>query len=449
MKRMVWMCLLLLCVQGSLMVESISAEPTTHELILGDTVTGELIKENADTMFTVTLPENGKLTFDMTLEMSNALLTVRDEKDRSIMYEWVRGNNHSPARYQQTLDLDKGTYRLQFDYDLGKYAIRTDFTPVVTEDQEPNDGTLLAQSLPFQKVTKGYLTMQDSKDVYRIELLRAGRLQLDMTSFVTQRVYMELQDEMNTSVYRKGIDGSVINPGKQKMFVDLEPGIYYLNVYDITSRPNTGMYEIISSFKPANNQETEPNNGSVEATGFPFYETRKGFISWNDSIDTYTFSLPTESRVRVELLSFLDSATSFSVKNARNDDVLGTYLYSSSIEPGRYDESVVLPKGDYYVYVRGGLGTSHTGAYQFKVSSSHLLPALSVNRVSSRSTKVTGKTGKGAAVTMTIGKKSYKRTADAKGNYSFSINRQKVNTKIKVMSQNRYGASVKMVTILK
>ncbi|MGH1334464.1 MAG: Ig-like domain-containing protein, partial [Exiguobacterium indicum] len=91
----------------------------------------------------------------------------------------------------------------------------------------------------------------------------------------------------------------------------------------------------------------------------------------------------------------------------------------------------------------------HTGTYQLKVSSSHLLPVLSVNRVSVRSTKVSGKTEKGATVTMTIGKKSYKRTADAKGNYSFSISKQKAGTSIKISSKNKYGSSVKTVKVTK
>ncbi|MFO7177005.1 Ig-like domain-containing protein, partial [Enterococcus faecium] len=68
-------------------------------------------------------------------------------------------------------------------------------------------------------------------------------------------------------------------------------------------------------------------------------------------------------------------------------------------------------------------------------------------RVSVRSTKVSGKTEKGATVTMTIGKKSYKRTADAKGNYSFSINKQKAGTPIKVTSKNKYGSTVKTVKV--
>ncbi|WP_214777669.1 Ig-like domain-containing protein [Exiguobacterium sp. s22] len=447
MKRIVFVCLLLIWVQGAMAIKPIAAESTTHELVFGEVLEGELVKGEANQTFEVTLPQNGKLTLDLTLEMANTLVTVVDENNRSVVYEWVRGSQYSPARYQKTLDLNQGTYRLQFSYALGKYAILTDFDPVTTDDIEPNDGTLLAQPLPLQKTITGHLTLQDRSDVYRIELKQAGRLQLELTSFVLQQAYFELIDEMNTSIYQKSVSGSMNNPGKQKMVVDLEPGIYYLNVYDLTYRSNTGVYEISSSFKLAKNQEREPNNGSVEAESFPFYTSRTGLISWNDSIDVYKLSLPKESRVRVELLSFIDRAASLTVKNAQGEKVLSTYLYSSSIEPGRYDESVVLPKGDYFVYVQGGMGTSHTGTYQLKVSSSHLLPALSVNRISVRSTKVSGKTEKRATVTMTIGKKSYKRTADAKGNYSFSINKQKVGTPIKVTSKNKYGSTVKAVKV--
>lgn len=83
------------------------------------------------------------------------------------------------------------------------------------------------------------------------------------------------------------------------------------------------------------------------------------------------------------------------------------------------------------------------------MTSSHLLPTVIVNQVTMRSKKVTGKTEKGASVTMTIGKKSYKRTADAKGYYLFSINKQKAGTSIKVVSKNKYGSSVKTVKVAK
>ncbi|WP_214741922.1 Ig-like domain-containing protein [Exiguobacterium sp. s48] len=77
------------------------------------------------------------------------------------------------------------------------------------------------------------------------------------------------------------------------------------------------------------------------------------------------------------------------------------------------------------------------------------MPTVSVNKVTVGSMKVSSKTEKRATVTMTIGKKSYKRTADAKGNYSFSINKQKVGTSIKVTSKNKYGSSIKSIKVSK
>ena len=109
MKRIVFVCLLLIWIQGAMAITPIAAETKTHNLVFGEVLEGELVKGDANQTFTVTLPQNGKLTLDLTLEMANRLVTVVDENNRSVVYEWVRGSQYSPARYQKTLDLNQGT----------------------------------------------------------------------------------------------------------------------------------------------------------------------------------------------------------------------------------------------------------------------------------------------------------------------------------------------------
>lgn len=87
MKRIVLICLLLIWVQGSMAITPIAAESTTHELVFVKVLEGELVKGEANPTYTVTLPQNGKLTLDLTLEMPNTLVTVVDENNRSVVYE--------------------------------------------------------------------------------------------------------------------------------------------------------------------------------------------------------------------------------------------------------------------------------------------------------------------------------------------------------------------------
>ena len=229
----------------------------------------------------------------------------------------------------------------------------------------------------------------------------------------------------------------------------MEGGVYYLNLYDDYGYDDTGVYELKSTFIPALNQEAEPNNGSAEAKAFPFYQTRTGFLSWNDRIDVYKVTIPKTSKVGIDVTSYVDDRAILTLYDGDNVNLLNEEVYGSTKAPGRFNRSLMLTRGTYYVSIRDDYGTDDTGKYQLKVTSTHLLPALSVNKVTARSTKVSGKTEKGATVTMTLGKKSYKRTADAKGNYSFSISKQKAGTSIKISSKNKYGSSVKTVKVTK
>ena len=437
------------------MVTPVNAEQKSGMLPLSGTVKGELTETDANQVYDLILTEAGRLKIDMTSFVSKrAYVQLVDSYNETIYSRSLYGNQQTPARDVTTIDLEKGTYQFMVydDYgsdDLGTYSITTQFTPMKTNDREPNNGTAQAQDLAFGKMTKGYLSKQDNKDVYRVKLTKAGRLSFDFSSSIEARAYFQLTDEYNESIFSNRVYASWNNPGKYTPYIDLEPGTYYVNIYDDYGYDDTGTYELKSTFVPALNQEVEPNNGTAEAKTFPFYQTRTGFLSWNDSVDVYKIVVPKTSRIGIDITSYVSNRAVVGLYDDENNEVVGKYLYGSSKAPVRYKENVTLTRGTYYLSVRDDYGRDDTGKYKVRVTSSHLLPTVTVNQVTARSTKVSGKTEKGATVTMTIGKKSYKRTADAKGNYSFSISKQKAGTSIKISSKNKYGSSVKTMKVSK
>lgn len=445
-QRQKWACLLLGAVMAFSIAYPKSTEAAVGTLPINGTTQGELTAQDADDIYNFTLSEAGRLTIDLSSAVDDrALIVLKDSYNDTLYSETVYGDARTPGRDVTTIDLEKGDYQFKIydDYGRGTYTIKTTFKAVATQDSEPNNGTTDAQPLTFGKTTKGYLSALDNKDVYRIELPKAGRLRFDFSSAIDDRVLFQLTDEYNTSIFSKDVYGSWNNPGKYNPYLDLEAGVYYLNLYDDYA---TGVYELKSTFIPALNQEAEPNNGSAEAKAFPFYQTRTGFLSWNDRIDVYKVTIPKTSKVGIDVTSYVDDRAILTLYDGDNVNLLNEEVYGSTKAPGRFNRSLMLTRGTYYVSIRDDYGT---GKYQLKVTSTHLLPALSVNKVTARSTKVSGKTEKGATVTMTVGKKSYKRTADAKGNYSFSISKQKVGTSIKISSKNKYGSSVKTVKVSK
>lgn len=431
-------------------IELASATSDVKTLPLNGQIRGELTKGDESQTYELTLSEAGRVTFNLTSSIdSYGTFQLADFNGNSIFYTYIKGSAQNPGRTVYVRDLEKGTYRLNVSNDtgngdLGTYAIQTIFKAAATDDIEPNNGTAEAQTLKLGKKTKGYLSTQDTVDVYGIKLTKAGRLSIDLSSYISSYTMIQLTDAYNEQVYKTYLKGASNNPGKFFHQVDLEAGQYYLRIYDEVGNDDTGVYEIEAKFMPALNTEVEPNNGSAEAKALPFYKTQHGFLSWNDPIDVYKLVLPKSSKIDIDLTSYISSYTNVNIYDDSNNLILGKYISGGWKQPGRLKENLVLKKGTYYLHIY-----ENTGKYQVKVNSSHLLPTVVVNKVTGHSTKVTGKTEKGAAVTMTIGKKSYKRTADAKGNYSFSISKQKVGTRIKISSKNKYGATVKTINVTK
>ena len=445
-----------------------SAEAGVEILPMNGTISGELTESNEKNTYELSLPEAGEMTFDFISSInSSGRYRLVDAYNDIVFSIDIEGSANNPGREVVSYDLEKGQYRLfvydeyrssNYYVDTGNYKVMTSFKASNTDDVEPNNGTAEAQALTFGKKVRGYVSVQDIKDVYGMKLTKAGRVTIDLSTYVNNNTRVDIIDAYNNKVYGEEVSGSSKNPSKFVYQIDLEAGQYYVRVSDSYRSGlyyvDTGVYELKASFVAALNTEVEPNNGEVEAQVLPFYKTVKGLLSWSDTTDVYKINVPKSSKVGIDLTSYIYSSARVALYHEEaNEWLLGTYVDGSWKQPGRYKENLALGKGTYYlhVYDANRQYSSHynTGKYQLRLTSSHLLPVLSVNKVNARSTKVSGKTEKGATVTMTIGKKSYKRTADAKGNYSFSIKKQKAGTSIKISSKNKYGSSVKTVRVLK
>jgi hypothetical protein len=66
-------------------------------------------------------------------------------------------------------------------------------------------------------------------------------------------------------------------------------------------------------------------------------------------------------------------------------------------------------------------------------------PTFTVNTVTNTSKEVTGKTEKGAVITVTIGKSKYKATASSSGTFKVKIPQQKAGTKLTVNAKDAAG----------
>nr|WP_233522485.1 Ig-like domain-containing protein [Peribacillus glennii] len=74
-------------------------------------------------------------------------------------------------------------------------------------------------------------------------------------------------------------------------------------------------------------------------------------------------------------------------------------------------------------------------------------PPLFINQVSDKSTTISGTTEKNAKVTLYLNEKKQKEIiADSKGNFTFTINKQKAGVKVKVIAKDDAGNTTEKIT---
>ncbi|WP_214847350.1 Ig-like domain-containing protein [Exiguobacterium sp. s193] len=417
-------------------------------LPLDGTVAGTL-KQEQEIVYDFSLKKSGNMSFDISSFVQEADFELYDDQNHLIMSELMTSDGKTPEHERNAYYLESGNYHFvisdsSYSRETGNYTVKTAFKDANAMDLEPNNGTSEAQALPFGAKTIGLISEQDDRDVYKVVLPRAGSLSLDFSSYAQEGLEITLTDSYNKSIFNDYVNSTETTPGKLLESTDLEAGTYYVSI-DRSYVSDTGIYNLLASFKAAGNNESEPNNGVVEAQKLALYKKMTGLLSWNDTDDYYKIVLPKKSTVTLDFSSYIYPDALIEVIDTRNQSLYVEDVWGKRNTAGRTVEKRTLSKGTYYVHV----SSDYTGIYKLQVKSSHLLPALAVNTVKKSATSVNGKTEKNAAVSMMIGKKTYKGKANAKGQFKLKIAKQKVGTTIKVTAKNKYGTSTKVLKVKK
>ncbi|WP_246017766.1 Ig-like domain-containing protein [Mesobacillus subterraneus] len=435
---------------------SIQAKAAEVNLPFNTKVEGLLTTAQDSIIYKIQVTKAGRVTFDINSFVdSGTYIKLSDSYNNVIFDDGQTSSSQNPAKYFNAVDLEAGNYFLEI-YDgnyneyTGKFNVTLGFTPANNNEFEPNNGTVQAQPLSFNTLVNGYLSWNDKVDVYKITVPKSGRVSIDLSSFVDKTTYVSLIDNKNNIIIDDYINSSSINPAAYKEQRDLEPGTYYLKIFNGDEYSiNTGKYQLKVGILLANSDDKEPNNGTVNAQPLAFSQQTSGFLSWNDSVDVYKITVPKSGRIYFDFSSYIDTRASITLLDSFNKVIADDIVYGSSANPGKFNGYSDLSSGTYYLKVENdNYYDLHSGKYFIKISAPHLLAPLNMGLVSDKTTVITGKTSPNLLVTLKVSDKLYKKSADTKGNFKFTIPKQKVGSKIEAFVTNGYGTKKVIVKVV-
>ncbi|MCI8482720.1 MAG: fibronectin type III domain-containing protein [Lachnospiraceae bacterium] len=325
-------------------------------------------------------------------------ISIQDTEGKTVWSEEkLYEGSVSPRKDTLEADLTKGTYYLKMTIvkrdsgtiggstasDMaGTWQIETGFTEVNETYPEPNNNNSQASNLAFQKTITGQIAVNDDRDIYKITLRSAGRLTMDVTSYM-QYYGIELTDSSGKRVWKTDYNKWNENMRKRSDThqIDLLAGTYYMEVSGKSkidastilgkSINATGMYQLKVSYQDAKVNHKEPNNDFNTAVQIKSGQNINGQIALNDSCDIFRFQLTKKIDVKISVTSYMRYYSAYiydSKGNQRWKKEGSEWNLSTGSRKDNY--TVSLEKGTYYLKITGNMTGNHnpyTGTYRLNV----------------------------------------------------------------------------------
>ncbi|MCB2306050.1 PPC domain-containing protein [Clostridium estertheticum] len=255
----------------------LTAQPLT---LNSDSLTGFIGANDDQDTYKFTLPLSGRIDVKILSSIYGVNLNLNDNDGKQIFSNYVgSGSEQSPKTWTQLIDLKAGTYYISVlkqgtsllnnNSNTGKYTLRVNYTPVYSDDVEPNNGTLTAQPLNLNSnVIIGFIACNDDQNTYKIILPIDGKITLKMISSIYE-VNANLADSDGNQIFSSRIlYGSDATPKTWSQSVSLKAGTYYFSALKqplglLNNNLNTGKYTVAVS------ADGQPAQSSIPVSTLP------------------------------------------------------------------------------------------------------------------------------------------------------------------------------------
>jgi len=338
-------------------IEPNNTRQNAQSVTSGQTVKGFISYKDSIDMYQMNLAQPGRLRVNVAkgtisyirVRWYNASGTEIRNSLLNSSYDWP---------YNEYMDLETGTYCIsieQYSGSTGTYDIRNDFTAAGNNETEPNNTRQTAQPVTSGQAVKGFISYQDSIDMYQINLTQPGRLTVNAAKGTISYIRVRWYDASGTEIRNSLLNSSYDWPYNE--YMDLETGIYCISIEQYSN--STGTYDINADFTAAGNNETEPNNTRQTAQPVTSGQAVKGFISYQDDTDVYKCVLSQPGKLTVNAAKSTISYIRVRWYDANGTEIRNSLLNSSYDWP--YNQSMDLAAGTYYISIEKYSGS--TGTY--------------------------------------------------------------------------------------
>lgn len=224
-------------VPDALLAEASSA---TNPIALqtGDTWTpGEIATEGEVDFYSVRIPSAGWLTFEYqgwSIEDSHYEVSNDEMTEKYVSESIWSSSETNPKTATHVLALKPGTYMIKINgyrSHVGGYRLKTSFRPANNNESANNDTFSTAQHLTKNVSVKGFLSLQNKVDFFRIDLTKRECVRLLYTSYVDDDSRIDIYNQDNIEIKHEYVwSTSESNPKVFEYEETLNPGTYYIKI---------------------------------------------------------------------------------------------------------------------------------------------------------------------------------------------------------------------------
>lgn len=275
---------------------------------------------------------------------------INDANNKSLKEIDINGVSGNPDSQTFDMNLDEGNYAFVVSGpSSSRYTLRADFS---------------SSDLPFGQEVAGSISSSNPQDNYTINLETPGSLTVTVGAEMTTTI-AELKDSNNKVVNLLVLTGATGNPSTKSFTSDLDKGTYSLSISTkgIISNPS-GNYTVKADFTSVKTNVKEPNNNIDEAQKIKFATTINGFLTSENSVDIFKFTIDSERTIGIDFSAYIKSA-GIALKDEDQKIVWASMAQGDEDNPGVKNIEKKLSPGTYYLFVNKQL--TFTGRYSLTV----------------------------------------------------------------------------------